>query len=100
MTNVFDYTDYRAFLKSYYEDKKSHTQYFSFRYFSKKAGFSSPSWLKFVINGERNLAQDSIERFITALELKERAGEYFRALVNFNRPMHLFSGLQGEKTGN
>ncbi len=85
MEKIYSYTNYRKFLSDYYQDKKQNTSFFSFRYFSKKAGFSSPSLLKFVINGERNLAPESVEKFIEALGLAKNEGAYFRALVNFNQ---------------
>ena len=85
MEKIFQYTNYRKFLHDFYHDQKSQTAFFSFRYFSKKAGFSSPSILKFIINGERNLAPESIERFIDALNLNKKEAAYFRALVHFNQ---------------
>jgi uncharacterized protein (TIGR02147 family) len=54
---------------------------FSYRYFSKKAGYASPNFLKLVIDGQRNLSLDSIERFATALELTTAERDVFQALV-------------------
>lgn len=85
MNKIFAYTNFREYLKDYYEYHKDSTSYFSFRYFSKKAGFASPSWLKFIINGERNLTEDGIERFIGALGMQKDEADYFRALVKFNQ---------------
>ena len=85
MNKIYAYTNFREYLKDFYEYHKNSTSYFSFRYFSKKAGFASPSWLKFIINGERNLTDDGIERFIGALGIDERESAYFRALVKFNQ---------------
>jgi uncharacterized protein (TIGR02147 family) len=83
--SLFEYTNYRKYLQDYYEYHKAHTRYFSFRYFSGRAGFSSPSQLKLIINGERNLSPESIEKFARALKLGKKEGGYFRALVNFNQ---------------
>ncbi len=85
MKKIFDYTNYRQYLKDYYNYKKENTEFFSFRYFSKKAGFRSPSILKFIINGERNLKPESIEKFIDVIDLNKKEAAYFRALVNFNQ---------------
>jgi uncharacterized protein (TIGR02147 family) len=85
MESIFNYTNYRTYLRDYYNEKKKITHYFSFRYFAKKAGSGSPSWLKFVIDGKRNISMASIERFIPALELKKREASYFRELVLFNQ---------------
>jgi len=85
MKDIFEYTDFRAYLKDYYLYKKETSSYFSFRYFSKKAGFGSPSVLKFIIDGQRNLSQDGIDKFIEALGLTQKRGAFFRTLVNFNQ---------------
>lgn len=82
---IFDYVNYREYLKDYYERKKTECGYFSYRYFSNKAGFSSHNVLKLVISGERNIAVKSIEKYISALGLSEREGEYFRTMVMFNQ---------------
>jgi uncharacterized protein (TIGR02147 family) len=85
MDSIFSYNNYRKFLADYYRDRKEKTRFFSFRYFSKKAGFQSPGWLKFIISGERNLAEGSIDKFSKALNLKENEHRYFTALVHFNQ---------------
>ncbi len=85
MKPIFEYTNYRVFLKDYYAHMKESTHFFSFRFFSKRAGFNSPQILKYVMEGERNLGTESIEKFIVALTLKNREADYFRALVNFNQ---------------
>ena len=42
---------------------------YSYRAFSKAAGFSSPNVLKLVIEGKRNIGPEAVENFITALGL-------------------------------
>jgi uncharacterized protein (TIGR02147 family) len=85
MEKIYTYNDYRKYLKDYYNHHKTKTNYFSFRYFSQRAGFGSPSYLKFVINGDRNLKPESVEKFVTALNLTGKEAAYFRTLVNFNQ---------------
>lgn len=83
--SVFAFTDYRAFLKAYYEAMKAQSDFFSFRYFSKMAGLGSPNFLKLVMDGERGLSADGIERFIRALKLKAAEARFFRQLVLMNQ---------------
>jgi uncharacterized protein (TIGR02147 family) len=64
---------------------KSSKPFFSFRYFSRAAGFTSPNFLKLVMEGKRNLTGESTERFITALKLSKREAEFFRHLVRLNQ---------------
>lgn len=82
---VFEYTNYRKFLRDLYEHEKRSQKKFSFRYFSKQAGFSSPNFLKLVIEGKRNLSIDSIARFVKAFKLSREETPFFRALVLFNQ---------------
>lgn len=83
--NIYGYVDYRVFLRDYYNLQKKQTRYFSYRYFSNKAGFSSHNVLKQVINGERNIALKSIPKFCRALNLTSRECDYFRLMVLFNQ---------------
>jgi len=82
---IFEYDNYRLYLRDLYAYLKGSTSHFSYRYFSRKAGFRSPNFLKLVIEGKRNLSQESIERFAQALKLKKEEAEFFRALVHLNQ---------------
>ena len=83
--SIYGYTSYRTYLKDFYEFRKEGQHGYSYRAFSKAAGFSSPNFLKLVIDGQRNISPDAIEKFIGALKLKGPMGEYFRALVKMNQ---------------
>ena len=85
MQPIYEFIDYRKFLAAFYEHKKANSSYFSYRYFSQKIGINSPSFLKHVIDGKRNLTTQMIERFCTALDLSAREARYFRNLVLFNQ---------------
>jgi uncharacterized protein (TIGR02147 family) len=82
---VFSFLDHREFLRRWYEWKKVATRGFSYRSFARKAGFSSMSFLRDVIEGRRNISDDSVEKFIAAIGLVEDAATYFRGLVSYNR---------------
>lgn len=83
--SVYDFLDYRAYLRAYYEAAKRARPSFSFRFFSKLAGLKSPNFLKLVMDGERNLGADSVTRFTAALGLAAREAEFFADLVAFNQ---------------
>jgi uncharacterized protein (TIGR02147 family) len=85
MRSVFEYIDYRKFLNDYYAFKKNTSRAFSYRYFSAKAGFASPVFLKLVIEGQRNLSRASIEKFCAALGLTKKESMYFKNLVLFEQ---------------
>lgn len=81
----FDYLDYRKFLRDYYECAKKSRSGFSFRAFSQKAGFGSSNFYKLVMDGDRNLTKDSIQKFAKTLKLNKQETEFFSLLVQFNQ---------------
>lgn len=83
--SVFDYTDYRRYLRDFYAWAKAHQQGFSHRAFMAKTGMSGPNYFKRVMEGAHNLTENSIPRFAAALGLAEPEAEYFRNLVYFNQ---------------
>jgi len=83
--SVFHYLDYRKFLREWYQEAKSGRGTLSFRSFSKKAGFQSTNFLKLVMDGDRNLTEESLSKFALALKLNKQEQEFFRNLVFFNQ---------------
>jgi uncharacterized protein (TIGR02147 family) len=82
---VFDFLDYREFLSAWWTAlRKTGTRY-SYRWFSRKAGLGSPSYLKLVMDGDRNLTEDTAGRFASALDLDPIATRYWQALVKMNQ---------------
>lgn len=85
MPSVFNYQDYRKFLGDYYEEKKASGSAFSYQNFSRKAGFTSKSFVFNVINGRKNLSRASVVRMCEALGLSKSEAAYFENLVYFNQ---------------
>ncbi|MGD8861085.1 MAG: TIGR02147 family protein [Myxococcales bacterium] len=52
---VYDYLDFRAYLRAYYGAKKAADRGFSFRVFSRLAGVKASNHLKLVMDGKRGL---------------------------------------------
>ncbi|MEZ4750049.1 MAG: TIGR02147 family protein [Bdellovibrionota bacterium] len=84
-SNIYDFTDYRDFLKDRYRQLKESDPAFSFRYFSKQAGFGSPNYLKLVMDGKRNLSDEAIGKFAKGLRLDSHESEYFKFMVGYNQ---------------
>ncbi|MCP5464370.1 MAG: TIGR02147 family protein [Deltaproteobacteria bacterium] len=82
---IYDYKDYRAFLRDWYDHKKSGPRGYSYRSFSLKAGFTSPNFLKLVMDGDRNLTESSLSKFAKGLALNKGETEFFINLVRFNQ---------------
>lgn len=85
---IFEYLDHLAFLKDLVTAFKRQRPEFTMRYFAKKAGFGSPSYLKMVMDGTRQLTDKSMDRFCEALFISGREKKYFTALVNYNHATH------------
>jgi uncharacterized protein (TIGR02147 family) len=83
--NIFDYTDYRAYLGDLFQFRKQKDSYFSYRYFSGKAGFSSPNFLKLVIDGKRNLTNVSLAKIAKGFGFLKQEREFFENLVFMNQ---------------
>jgi len=83
--SVFDFLDYRAFLRGYYDSRKRMRAGFSFRTFSKRAGLRSPNFFKLVMDGDRNLGIESVPKFADALGLTGAEREFFADLVAFDQ---------------
>jgi uncharacterized protein (TIGR02147 family) len=82
--NIFSYQDFRKFLREWYLSSKEKYG-FSYRVFSRLAGFTSSNIFKLVMEGRRNLTEDSIKKFAKGLKLSRAEAEYFRTLVLFNQ---------------
>ncbi len=82
---LFDYDNFRTFLKDYFEEQKRMRAVFSHRFFAAKAGFSSSSYCLNVIRGRFNLTPKSIEKMAKAMDLDNRQRAYFAALVEYNQ---------------
>ena len=82
--DIFTFLDYREYLQAYYEAAKENTRAFSYRYFARKAGLSSASFLRHVMRGERNI-RGSTQQFSKALSHTKEESEFFEMLVKFSQ---------------
>lgn len=82
---VFEYLDYREFLKDYYNSKKEANPAFSLRVFSDKIGFKAKDFISRVMSGSKNLSDQSISKVAAGLRLGKHETEFFTGLVKFNQ---------------
>ncbi len=85
MADIFDFTDYRKFLKCYYEERKASSPAFSYQFLASKAGFSNKGYVYNLIKGKRSLSKSNLFKMCEALDLNKQQTEYFEALVSFNQ---------------
>lgn len=84
MISVFDYLDYRKFLRDYYEERHAHNKRFSHRFIAKEIGFDSGYFAK-ISKGERHISAKLIPGFIKTFELNKQEASYFKILVQFSK---------------
>lgn len=82
--NIYDYLDFRKYLKDLTGELKSKKN-FNLKRFSDKAGIRSQGFLKMVIDGDRRLTSEMAEAFCRALNIKGREKLYFDTLVGYNQ---------------
>lgn len=89
LDRLFEYDNYRFFLKDYFQVQKELKESFSHRYFARRAGFSSSGFFHHVIEGKRGLTEKSMEKMIKGLSLRGRKATFFKNLVLFNQAKEL-----------
>jgi len=82
--SIFNFNDYRDFIKSFYQDKKSVNKSYSFAVLGNRA-FLSKMAIKHLVDKKRHLDDNKIEIFADALGLKGKDKQYFKNLVLFNK---------------
>ena len=83
--DVLQYTNFRVYLRDYYEFKKKTLPAFSLRFFAEKAGLSSHAHLKLTIDGKRNITKGTVTKLIHGIGLEKQRAAYFENLVFFNQ---------------
>jgi len=83
--DIFQYLSYRQYLDDWFSAQKAADDRFSHRLFARRAGVRSPSLLKEVIGGRRNLTPNTVPGFAKALRLRGESAEFFRALVRLDQ---------------
>jgi uncharacterized protein (TIGR02147 family) len=83
MVNVFDFTDYRAFLKAYFQERKKNDRKFSHRWLARQLDLSTSNLLWLVMQGKRNLTATLCHKLGEVFKLSSREAEYFENMVNF-----------------
>ncbi len=83
--DIFDYSDYRAFLRDWYQERKAANPKFSYRLLAKKVGFKSAGFFTLILQGKTNISLEVVEGFSEALKLKKSEKDFFRLLVLHNQ---------------
>jgi uncharacterized protein (TIGR02147 family) len=82
--DIFQHTDYRIFLREWFEEAKKTQSFLSYRYLGQKVGVD-PGYLVKVFQGARHLSEDCIPAVQKAVGLDSRQAAYFYELVLFTK---------------
>ena len=83
--DIYSFTSYRNFLKTYYEDHRRVDPKFSIRYLSRKLRLKSPATLNMILRGHRNPSARLTARIMEHLRLTTDQRNYFSALVEMEK---------------
>lgn len=84
MKPIFDYVDYREYLRDYFEERKSNDRRFSYREFAESIQLDTSNLHK-LLNGKAHLPARCHSYVIAYLRLVGRSAEYFILLVTYAR---------------
>jgi uncharacterized protein (TIGR02147 family) len=83
--SIFDYSNYRLFLRDWLQAQKSEGRPITYEALGEAAGFTSKGFLTQVLQSKTNLPERMIGDFAKALNLKKKERDYFELLVRFNQ---------------
>jgi uncharacterized protein (TIGR02147 family) len=83
--SIWNYFDYKQFLRDFYSHKKRLNPGFSYRGFARKAGYQSPGLYLAVANGARRMTPSLIQKFLVAMGMPSGESLYFEAMVNYGQ---------------
>ncbi len=84
MPEIYDYHDYRAYLKDAIQEMRAASAILSYRYVGGKVGMDPSQVLK-VVQGQLHLSEKKIAAFAQFLKLDPERSDFFRLLVLFNK---------------
>lgn len=83
--NVYQYDDFRAYLKAAFESLKAEDASWSYRKFAREAGISNPGYLLDVIVGKRTLSRNQALKMAPVFGMNEAETEFLLRLAEFGQ---------------
>jgi len=83
--NIYSYTDFRVFLDDRFNELKKENTKFSRRYFIKRLGLSSSSYITRIIDGSKNLSERLLHKMPVILGLTREESTFFIDLVRYGQ---------------
>ena len=84
MKSIYEYLDYRKYLKDYFAEQKESSSFFSFRYVEKRINVDASNLSK-IVQGKRHISDLAFKPFVELLKLDEKESGYFNLLIKFSK---------------
>lgn len=85
LPNLYEFTDFRAYLNSYFAAKKKSGRGFSTRRWCQDLGLKSSSTLNMILRGRRNPGPNIVDRLVQYFEFSAHQRDYFETLVKLEK---------------
>lgn len=83
--DIYSYTDFRVFLDERFKELKEENSKFSRRYFIKRLGLSSSSYITRIIDGSKNLSERLLHKMPVVIGLTREESSFFIDLVRYGQ---------------
>ncbi len=89
MVDIYNYIDFREFLKDYFEDRRKRGLKITQRAVLQEMGITSSGFLANVISGKKNLTIDQVKSLAAILKMSRNESLYFKYMVYFSKAKSL-----------
>jgi uncharacterized protein (TIGR02147 family) len=84
VVSLFDYLDYRQYLRAIFEEKKRENTGFSHRSLMEKLSLQAPGHMLFIMQGKRRLTSSIALRLASYLKLSKKESRYLLSLIRYS----------------
>jgi uncharacterized protein (TIGR02147 family) len=81
--SIYKFVDYRSYFRDYYNQRNKTDRRFSHRFLSDKLGDKSPSFFLKVIQGQRRLTDEQLERIAKLFDLDREETRYLLCMYRY-----------------
>jgi uncharacterized protein (TIGR02147 family) len=89
MPDIFSFTDYREFFKTWYAERKNRRPKVTLQSIAEAVGFNSPAHIAMILKNKAKLSGDRALRLAEAMSLNKKESRYFILIVNYNQTKSL-----------
>jgi len=86
MVNIFDYLDYKEYLKAYYTEQRAQRPHFTFQWIAERAGFANRGFVHSIFNNPKTrLSAANSIKLLKVIPLTRNEKEYFNLMVAYKQ---------------